>query len=205
MEQKWLRYLPEVPWWLSDKESACQCRRHEFHLWVEKIPLEKKMATHSSKSLGERRLASYGPWGLKSSTRLKRLNNWIICSGSYELGKLIPQSKFLTIRPSPVRSSEWFQKVNLTSIEWIAVFLIRNPWRPTQRMLLSRQPINSGGPPLGSWGGSWGRSQEVKRIRGVHLGRNTRPQFCSSFPARVAGPLGPWRWEISPPQPEILT
>ena len=30
------------------KESVCQCRRHEFDLWVRKIPLEKGMATHSS-------------------------------------------------------------------------------------------------------------------------------------------------------------
>ena len=26
------------PWWLSGKESACQCRRYGFDLWVGKIP-----------------------------------------------------------------------------------------------------------------------------------------------------------------------
>ena len=26
------------PWWLSGKESACQCRRPGFHLWSERIP-----------------------------------------------------------------------------------------------------------------------------------------------------------------------
>ena len=25
-------------WWLSDKESACQCRRHGFAPWSGKIP-----------------------------------------------------------------------------------------------------------------------------------------------------------------------
>ena len=30
------------------KESACQCRRHEFYPWAGKIPLEKGMATDSS-------------------------------------------------------------------------------------------------------------------------------------------------------------
>ena len=30
------------PWWLSDKESACQCRRHEFHPWVGKVPWRRK-------------------------------------------------------------------------------------------------------------------------------------------------------------------
>ena len=32
------------PWWLSDKESACQCRRPRFR----EETLEKEMATHSS-------------------------------------------------------------------------------------------------------------------------------------------------------------
>ena len=27
-----------LPWWLSGKESACQCRRHRFHPWAGKIP-----------------------------------------------------------------------------------------------------------------------------------------------------------------------
>ena len=30
------------PWWLSGKESACQCRRHRFHPWVGKIPGRSK-------------------------------------------------------------------------------------------------------------------------------------------------------------------
>ena len=37
-----------LPRWLSDKESACQCRRHRFDCWVRKIPLEKGMATYTS-------------------------------------------------------------------------------------------------------------------------------------------------------------
>ena len=32
-----------LPWWLSGKESACQCRRQGSML-----TLEKKMATHSN-------------------------------------------------------------------------------------------------------------------------------------------------------------
>ena len=31
-----------VPWWLSGKESACQCRRHEFDPWVRKILRRRK-------------------------------------------------------------------------------------------------------------------------------------------------------------------
>ena len=36
------------PWWLSGKESACQCRRCWCNPWVRKIPPEKERATHSS-------------------------------------------------------------------------------------------------------------------------------------------------------------
>ena len=30
--------LSGLPWWLSGKESACQCMRHGFHSWVGKTP-----------------------------------------------------------------------------------------------------------------------------------------------------------------------
>ena len=40
-----------LPWWLSDKESAYQCRRHRFDsLGVEDL-LEKEMAMHSRHNL----------------------------------------------------------------------------------------------------------------------------------------------------------
>ena len=39
-------YLPRnylwIPRWLSSKESACQCRRRGFYLWVGKIPWSSK-------------------------------------------------------------------------------------------------------------------------------------------------------------------
>ena len=31
-----------LPWWLSGKEFACQCKRHSFSPWVGKIPWRKK-------------------------------------------------------------------------------------------------------------------------------------------------------------------
>ena len=34
-----LSLFPSIlPWWPSDRESACQCRRHRFNPWSEKIP-----------------------------------------------------------------------------------------------------------------------------------------------------------------------
>ena len=37
-----------LPWWLSGKESTCQCRNRRISSWVTKIPLEQEMATHST-------------------------------------------------------------------------------------------------------------------------------------------------------------
>ena len=36
-----IRCLSSLPWWLSGKESACQCRRPGFNPWVGKIPWRK--------------------------------------------------------------------------------------------------------------------------------------------------------------------
>ena len=38
----------ELPWWLSGKESACQCGRLWVQSLVQEDPLEKEMVTHSS-------------------------------------------------------------------------------------------------------------------------------------------------------------
>ena len=32
--------MRRLPWWLSGKEPACQCRRLVFDPWVKKIPGE---------------------------------------------------------------------------------------------------------------------------------------------------------------------
>ena len=31
-----------LPWWLSSKEAACQCRRPRFNPWLGKIPWRRK-------------------------------------------------------------------------------------------------------------------------------------------------------------------
>ena len=61
--------LSKLPWWLSGKGSACQCRRRWLDSWVGKIPLEKKWQSTPvllpGKSHGQRNLAGYRPWGYK--------------------------------------------------------------------------------------------------------------------------------------------
>ena len=60
-------HVLRLPWWLSGKESARQCRRPRVDPWFREIPLQKEMATHSSilpgKSHGQRSLEGYSPWG----------------------------------------------------------------------------------------------------------------------------------------------
>ena len=58
-----------VPWWLSSKEPACQCRGRRFHPWVGKIPWRRKWQPTPvflpGKFKGHRSLAGYSPWGCK--------------------------------------------------------------------------------------------------------------------------------------------
>ena len=70
-----------VPRWLSDKDSACQCKRcrsHGFDFWIEKIPWRRKRQTTQysclAESHGQRNLEGYSPWGLKESDMIQGLS-----------------------------------------------------------------------------------------------------------------------------------
>ena len=58
-----------LPWWLSGKESACQCGRPKFNPWVGKIPWRRKWQPTPvflpGKSHGQRSLVGYSPQGLR--------------------------------------------------------------------------------------------------------------------------------------------
>ena len=58
-------------WWLSGKESACQCNRHGFSPWVGKIPWRRKWQPNlvflSGKFVEQRTLAGYSPPGHEES------------------------------------------------------------------------------------------------------------------------------------------
>ena len=63
---------PGLPSWGSSKESTYQCRRHQRHRFdsqLGKIPWRRKWQPTPvflpAKSLGERSLAGYSPWGRK--------------------------------------------------------------------------------------------------------------------------------------------
>ena len=60
-----------LPWWLSSKEWAWQCRRCRFCPWVGKIPWRRNWPPTPiylpGESHGQRSLASYSPWGHEES------------------------------------------------------------------------------------------------------------------------------------------
>ena len=64
--------LSQLLWWLSSKESPCQCRRRGFNPWVRKIPWRRKwqptLVFLPGNFLGQRSSAGYSPWGHKSWT-----------------------------------------------------------------------------------------------------------------------------------------
>ena len=58
-----------LPWRLSSKEFACQCRRCGFDPWVRKTPWRKKWQLTAvfllGKALQQRSLVGFSPWGHK--------------------------------------------------------------------------------------------------------------------------------------------
>ena len=65
----WVILHVGLPWWLSGKDPACRCRRHEFDLWFWKIAWRRKwqptLVFLLGKSHGQRSLAGYSPWSCK--------------------------------------------------------------------------------------------------------------------------------------------
>ena len=68
-----------VPCWLRWSRVCLQCKKPGFDLWVRKIPWRKKWQPTPiflpGKSIGQRSLADYSPWGHKSTDTTYRLNN----------------------------------------------------------------------------------------------------------------------------------
>ena len=68
-------------WWLSGKESACQCRSHRrygFDSWIRKIPWRREWPPTPvllpEKFHGQRSLAGYSPWGCKELDTTEQLS-----------------------------------------------------------------------------------------------------------------------------------
>ena len=68
-----------IPWWLSGKESTCQCRRCGFDPWIRNISWRRKWQPTEvvllGKSHGQNHLGAYSSWGHKELDTTYRLNN----------------------------------------------------------------------------------------------------------------------------------
>ena len=71
-------HLNGLPRWLSGKESACQCKRHRFNLWVGKIPWRRNWqptpVSLPGKPRGQRSLVGFSLVGIRKSRTL--LSHW---------------------------------------------------------------------------------------------------------------------------------
>jgi len=67
--QRVKRETLELPRWLCDKESACQCRRRGFDPWVRKVPWRRKWQPTPvfllGRFSGQRSLVGDSSWGHK--------------------------------------------------------------------------------------------------------------------------------------------
>ena len=114
-------HISGLPWWLSGKESTCQCRRCWFDLWVRKIPWRRKWQPTPvflpGRPHGHRSLAGYSPWGQKESDTATKQQG---CFGPR------PQALYvhLLVPPSTCRS----------------IFFLQNPHPSAQASLLYEDP-----------------------------------------------------------------
>ena len=73
-------FFDRLPWWLSGKESTCQCRRCRFDPWIRKIPWRRKWQSAlvflPGEFPGQRSLVGYSPWGRKEADMTDWVQNW---------------------------------------------------------------------------------------------------------------------------------
>ena len=79
-----IHHVYGMRWWLSGKESACQCRRlerHKFDPWVGKIPWRRKRQRTPvflpKQSRGQRSMVGYSPWDYKESDITEQLTTQV--------------------------------------------------------------------------------------------------------------------------------
>ena len=105
--------LRGLPWWLSGKETICQCRRHAGSIpGLGRSSGEPTPVLMSGKSHGQRSLVGYSPWGHKRV--------------GHDWATKQQQQRWLEIR-------KHFSSVQLLS----RVQLFATPWTPVHQASLS--------------------------------------------------------------------
>ena len=89
-------------YWLSSKESTCQCRRCRFDPWLGKIPWRRKWqptpAFLPEKSHGQRSLVGYSPRGCKELGMTEQLS-----THCYFFFTLLFKNDWLSLDPSTMQ------------------------------------------------------------------------------------------------------
>ena len=82
-------FIHGISWWLSGKESTCQCRRYRFNFWVRKLPWRRKWQPSPvflpGKSHGQRSLVAIVHWVSKSQTPLSTPSTCKPLGGKFSL------------------------------------------------------------------------------------------------------------------------
>ena len=111
MSVQWWGCRDELPWWLSGKESSCQCRRPGFHLWSREIPWRRKWQRTAvflpGESHGQRSLAGYSPWGCKESDMTEHTVTY--CGREGFLGMMILVNAGLGFPNEREESKSWLK------------------------------------------------------------------------------------------------
>ena len=111
-----------LPWWLSGKESACQCRRWGFNLWSRKISWRRKWQPTPvflpREIHGQRSLADCSLWGCNELDTTEQLN-WTKLNHRSGLSWWL-SGKESTWQCRRIRFDTWIMK-----IPW------RRKWQPT--------------------------------------------------------------------------
>ena len=111
-----------LPWWLSGKESACQCRRcwrWVFDPWVGKIPWSRKWQPTPvflpGESHGQKSPVGYSPWGRRVGPHAE--HNTACCMKHNTVQYLSPVTLLVRVNPHitgiqfcVVRKNPSFQK-----------------------------------------------------------------------------------------------
>ena len=132
---------------ISDKESACQCRRHKrcgFDPWVRKIPWRKKRQPTPvflpGKFHGQRKLVGYNQWSIKESDMTEWLSTHTVWS---------TELQYLYFKPRMSRSN----CKSSGDVAGTAILFKVCKWQPTPVFL----PGESHG--WRSLAGPWGRKE----------------------------------------------
>ena len=143
-----------LPWWLSGKESACQCRGWGFNPWVGKIPWRRKQHLTSvflpGKSYGWRTMVGYSPQGCEELDTTGWLNNKLFkppSLGYFALGstsKLTdsPFCNLYLLLPCPNWSSLLSLTSQVFSAELLHLRLSLIHRTPSSRVLWFNSEIN---------------------------------------------------------------